>query len=356
MVNGKHGAFPDKELSSKSEWLTFLLFGHSAFQYLHAGCELGLFDHLAKAPGASLPEVGRALALAPHSARGLLFGLSALGLVQADAGRYRNGGAVAGMMADGQWETFKISVRFEAKVGYLGQIDLVESLRTASNAGLRRFPGSGPDLYHRLAESAELREIFYEFVSAWSKMAIPKMIKAVDLSGVGRVLDVGGGDATIAIAMAEALPRLNVTVLELAENADVPRGRIRAAGLDARVDVVERDMFAAPFPRGYDCVSFVHQLVIWPEDKNQQLIERAYECLPSGGKVVIMSSMSDDGEAGPVISAMDSAYFLSTPVFGGLIYPWKDYEGWLQKAGFVDIKRHRLDGWTPHGAIVARKN
>lgn len=353
--NERH-SFPNEALSREESWLTFLLFGHAGFQYLYAGCELGLFDLLHRNPCLSSEEIQKELDLQSHPARGLLFGLSSLRLLELSHSRYSNSEAVTKMIIGGDWDVFKATVRFEGEIVYIGQTDFVESLRQNSNVGLRRFAGEGQDLYFRLSEDPRVQNIFYDYMGSWSKLAIKKLVQSVDFSGIRRILDIGGGDATNAIFLAAKFPELCVTVLDIPSNSDVPRRKIEAAGLQKRVNVLEGNMFKAPFPTGYDCLMFIHQLVIWPAEKNRELLTKAYASLPKGGKVIIFSSISDDNESGPVMTAMDSAYFLSIPSPGGLIYPWKDYERWLTDAGFKDIRRYRCNSWTPHGAIVAQKN
>jgi L-tyrosine C(3)-methyltransferase len=348
--------FPSKDIAATTDWLTLLLYGHSAFQYLFAGCELGLFELLKNTRGVSRVDIQSSLRLEPHPARGLLMGLASLRLIEPNDGLYINGEAIERMLNSGDWDAFKETIRLQGKIAYIGQIDLVESLRTNTNVGLNRFAGNGRDLYHRLEESPGLQETFYSFMGTWSRMTIPKLLKAVDFSPYRNILDVGGGDATNAIGIAHELANVRISVMELPSNSDVPRANIRSARLEDRINVIERDMFAGALPSGYDCIMFIHQLVIWDESKNERLLKAAYEALPKGGCVVIFNSMAHDSEDGPTVAAMDSAYFLSIPVPGGLIYPWGDYNRWLLAAGFKQIQRIPCPGWAPHGAITAVKS
>ncbi len=114
-------------------------------------------------------------------------------------------------------------------------------------------------------------------------------------------------------------------------------------------------MFADPWPEGHDGAMFVHQLQIWPLDQDTELLRRAYEALPSGARVVIMNSMSHDSGDGPLMAALDAAYFAAIPG-GGMLYAWHKYEECLRAAGFGGIERIKPTGaWTPHGVITATK-
>lgn len=335
--------------------LGLLLFGHAAFQYLNAGCELGVFELLSGSPGLTKREIADRLNLQAQPTRCLMFGLTALKLVVKSGETYRNSSAIEKFFEDRKWKEFHDTVRFEALIVYLGQSDFVESLRQNTNVGLRHIPGKSKNLYERFGENSELQKVFYEYMSSWSRLSNPFLLEHVDFSDMRSLVDVGGGDATNAIAIAQAYPELKITLIDIPANCDVARRKIAAAGLSDRIDVAEGDMFLDDFPAGHDCFMFIHQLVIWPLDVNTSLLKRAYDALEPGGRVLIFNSMSSDAEDGPVMAALDSVYFVSIPAEGGMIYAWKEYEQCLRDAGFSKIERVEFDFWTPHGAILATK-
>lgn len=336
--------------------LTRILFGHSAFQYLRAGTELGLFDLLEQRPGLDRKELTTELELQDRALDILLLGMTALRLVEKSDDKYYNNPTISRLYAEGRWDVVTAVIGFEAYVNYPGLIDFTESLRANTNVGLRRVPGPGPTLYHRLTADPDLSKIFYRYMGTWSAMAAGYLINSVDFGSLTRILDVGGGDATIAVAVAQAFPHLQITVLELPGVVPLAQRRVDEAGVSDRVQVVATDMFAEPFPPGHDGALFVHQLQIWPLDQDTELLRRAHEALPPGGSVVIMNSMSDDAGDGPLMAALDAAYFAAIPGGGGMIYAWHKYEECLRAAGFATIERIRPAGaWTPHGVIVAKK-
>jgi hypothetical protein len=336
--------------------LTRILFGHSAFQYLRAGTELGLFELLENRPGLDRKELAAALGLQDRPLDILLLGVTALGLVRQVEDRYSNNETVSRLFGEGRWEVLTAVIGFEAYVSYPGLADFPESLRANTNVGLRRVPGRGPTLYHRLTADPDLSKVFYRYMGTWSRMAAGYLTSSVDFAGLHRVLDVGGGDASIAVALGRAFAHLHITVLELPGVVPLAQRRVDEAGLGNRIRVVATDIFAEPFPAGHDGALFIHQMQIWPLDKDTELLRRAYEALPPGGSVVIMNSMSNDTGDGPLMAALDTAYFAAIPGGGGMLYAWRKYEECLRAAGFGDIERIRPEGaWTPHGIIVAKK-
>jgi ubiquinone/menaquinone biosynthesis C-methylase UbiE len=340
---------------TRLDGITPILFGAAAFQHLNAGCEVGLFELLARRPGLRKDEIGKEIGLQPRATDILLLGTTALRLTDKTGDIYSNCSAIDEMFRAGTWEGFKAVVAFEQYVVYEGQADYTESLRSNCNIGLRRIRGTGRDLYHRLSENPDLERTFYTYMRSWSELSNPLLIKNVDFSRHRKVIDAGGGDAVNAIALARAFPHLEITVLEIEGTVPIARKRIADAGLSDRVQAVVCDMFGQDFPKGHDCVLFSHQLVIWTPQENVGLLRRAYDALEPGGHVVVFNSISDNDGNGPLMAALDSVYFAALPAEGGMIYSYAQYESWLRDAGFGDISSLRCGGWTPHGIVQGIK-
>lgn len=338
--------------SSMNE-LTLILHGHAAFQYLHAGCAFNIFEQLQRSPGESGESLMLAAGLSPHGGRVLLFGLRSLGLVEETNNTLRNGGAIQSLFDRGDWPVFRATVMFHAEIVYPGEREFVRSLREHRNAGLSFLPGVQEHLYERLSSDAHLKQIFYEYMSLWTRHVLKFMLQTFDFDSFSTILDVGGGDGTASIAIANAFRRPTLTILEIPEMESTVRSHID--GLRDRISVRCGDMFSTEWPREQDCVLFLHQLVIWNASENELLLQRAYDSLGPGGTVLIVSSMADADEAGPHMAALDSAYFVAVAVGEGMIYPWTEYERLLRAVGFGEITFQRFPTWTPHGFVTARR-
>jgi SAM-dependent methyltransferase len=346
---------PGAPLPLTSDGLVGILFGAGAFQLLNAGSELGLFTLLADRPGLTGEEIGTELGLARRPAQMLLLGTTALGLTVRAEGHYRNSDLVQGMCAEGTWTIIADLVEFQHRITGPASMDLVASLRHNTNVGLRHIPGDAPDLYQRLAGDPDLEQLFYRCMKSWSSLSNPILVGNADLHGVHSVLDVGGGDGVNSIALAKANPDVHFTVLDLPGALAIAQDKITQHGLAERITVAEGDLFAEALPGGHDCVLFANQLVIWSPEQNRELLRKAYQALPAGGRVLIFSAMSDDTGDGPLYAALDNVYFATLPTSDSMIYHWAQYEEWLSEAGFAEIFRRPGDTWTPHGVIGAVK-
>ncbi|WP_433544706.1 methyltransferase [Streptomyces sp. CA-294286] len=328
-----------------------VLFGYAAFQQLNAACQLGLFELLDAEGPLPAGKAADALGLPRRSADILLLGTTALGLTQVEDDAYRNGPPVTAAFRAGLWPVLRDIVEFQDRVSYLPAADYAESLRTGENVGVRHFPGTTRDLYTRLSGVPGMEELFYRCMHSWSQLSNPVLVEHTDFSATRRVLDVGGGSAVNAIALARAHPGLRVTVLDRAGALEVAERNVREAGLAERIDTCAADIFTDPYPAGYDCVLFAHQLVIWSPEQNLTLLRKAYEAVEPGGRALVFNAFSDDDGAGPLYAALDNVYFTTLPFRHSTIYRWEQCESWLREAGFTEVGRTTGQGWTPHGVV-----
>lgn len=102
-----------------------------------------------------------------------------------------------------------------------------------------------------------------------------------------RLLDVGGGDATLAAHILDTAPNLSADVYNLPAVAPLVAATRAARGHLDRLGFVGGDFLAEPLPRGYDALSFVRVLHDWPNEVARRLVEQAYAALEPGGLVLI---------------------------------------------------------------------
>lgn len=336
--------------------LVLIAGGHSAFQLLWAGLELGLYEKLSAEPGRTLDEVAQLLGLERYPTRVLMVGLTALGLVELDSeGRYRNAKLVDERLVPGKVGYAAPILGWQAQIVYPGLQDFVASLKQCRNVGLDRFAGDEPTLYQRLTHNKDLQTVFQDAMSALSSQANAFLQNAFDFSRFKHVVDAGGGDGTNAMAIARRYSTVRVQVFDSAAVCEHARENIRRAGMENRVGTWPGNFFEDAFPADVDCILYCHILTIWSMENNAKLLKRTFDALPSGGAVVIFNMMASDDDRGPLSTALGSPYFLAIATGEGMLHPWKDYEVALRTAGFREIRR--IDQGLPldHGILVGIK-
>jgi hypothetical protein len=157
-----------------------------------------------------------------------------------------------------------------------------------------------------------------------------------DFTGVRRILDVGGGSGCFMIAIAQTHPEIRCTVLELPSMCAVAEGYVRDGGVSDRVDTHAVNMFRQPWPNGYDAIFFSNIWHDWNVRTCAWLGERAYEILPSGGRIMLHEMLIDDAGAGPATAAGFSMLMLL--MTQGQQFTYGELKTVLEGAGFTNVE------------------
>ena len=245
-----------QELIPSVHDFTLCSMGHSAFQYLYAGFELGVFELLANSPGLSEAKIARGIRLGCIPGRCLVFGLTSLGFLAKEGSGYLNSSLIMWLFEFDKIVFVKKFLRFQAAFPYAGQIDFIDSLLADQNIGLNRIAGDGVDVYHRIAGDDFLREVFFDFMSAWSAENLPLLLDVVDFSRFNHIVDIGGGDATVSLGIAGNCKGVSIDLVDIPDVCPLARERIAVEALDSRISVIPCNVIKEEFPGSYDCVLF----------------------------------------------------------------------------------------------------
>lgn len=325
---------------SDAQRLLGTLTGHLHFQTLVAAVELGLLERLGKGPATSA-QLARSLRVSAHGLRVLLLGCCALGLLRRGGARYRLAPAARRFLLKRSPLSILPILKWQHEIVYKPMFHLTEAVKRGKNVGLKELPGTGRDLYARLAKSPKLENVFQDAMRALSNSGAVHLAAIPELRRAKRVLDVGGGDGTNALLVREVNPEAEVVVWDLPSVAR--RARMRG------VESIAGNFQRGAFPKGFDVVLFGHLLSIYSPRENLALLKRARAALPKGGAVVVWGGIADDAETGPASAAAASNYFLAVATGRGMIWPWKDYLAWMKAAGFKRARKR------PPMAVVGLK-
>jgi predicted O-methyltransferase YrrM len=173
-------------------------------------------------------------------------------------------------------------------------------------------------------------------------MTAPLLVRTLG-NGFRRMLDVGGGSAAGAIALARANPALQVEVLEQPAMIATTEEYIRRANLGGRVRARAGDMFQDSFGEGYDLILMASVAHMLSPGQNQQLLRRAHAALAPQGRLVIQDFILEADATAPRLGALAALTMLCLSQQGAT-YTEQSYAQWLQAAGFSEAKRVRLPG------------
>lgn len=329
--------------------------GHILFQTLYSAVELGLFELLSLNSKHSITEISQYLKIKKQPTRILLVGLVSSGIISKDEdGLY----STASQLID---ETLKADspkslvsyIKLQHHVMYKGMFYFLDALKQYKNVGLIEFPGEESTLYGRIGHDPELKKIFQQAMQEISVRDKDELVESLDLSQVKYLIDIGGGNGTNIISMANKYSHLKASVFDLAPVRELAHKNIKENNLEDRTSFIAGDCFSDSLPQEADCILMAHFCTIWSEEKNKLLFEKVYQSLNSGGKIVLFNMMQNDDETGPLTVAIGSPYFLTIATGEGMLYTWNEYKTWLEKVGFKDISYKQLP--STHGIIIGTK-
>ncbi len=328
--------------------------GHIFFQTLRAAAAFDLFTLLSNNGPMTRSQIASALGVEEQPTRVLLLPLTVSGILEKQGDTYTNSRLAEQLLVAGSPHSVLAYIELQHRVMYRGLTRLYESLAENRNAGLDEFEGDEPTLYQRLAHDPSTEEVFQDAMQELSLQSNRCLANGVDFSGVRHVVDVGGGDGTNAIALASRWPDLRVTVFDSPTVCKIAEQNIREKGLSSRISTHSGDCFRSDFPTDADCFLFSHFFTIWSPQKDRFLLQKAFDALPEGGRVVLFNMMQEDDESSSWAAAVGSPYFQAIATGEGMLYTWSEYEEWMGSVGFTGIERLRLP--RDHGAISGVKD
>jgi ubiquinone/menaquinone biosynthesis C-methylase UbiE len=192
---------------------------------------------------------------------------------------------------------------------------------------------------------------------AWMKHTaqetFAKIHKHVNFGKARRLLDVAGGDGTMATHIVTRYPKIQVTVFNLPAAAYLARQQVTGAGLTDRVCVVEGDFFTDKLPDGFDMLMFSRVLADWPQDVCRTLLAKAHDALSPGGTLLICEPLADEN---PALAVAWEHSYLPYDDFGYQLYkPLEIYRQLLQETGFALSKVHHRDKNSIHSVLLATR-
>ncbi len=310
--------------------------GFMAAKHLFAASELGLFEALADAP-ADLDALAARTGLTRRAARITADAMVALGLLERDGDRYRNGPAAARYLSGRSPADLRPLLRFWDKISYPAWQALAEAL------------ASGPP-----REVFELDEAQQEIISAGIEAILAgpahALAEVVDFSVHRRLLDVGGGTGSWSMAAVRRHPHLQATVVELPVTADIARRRIDEIGLGDRIAVVAADVMVDTLPEGHDVFLLANVVHYWSPETNVALLRRVRQAANPGSRLLLADFWTDPTHTQPVQAALMAGEF-AVHLREGDVYSVKEVKAWLPEAGWRFVDHRPLVG--PQRVIVA---
>jgi ubiquinone/menaquinone biosynthesis C-methylase UbiE len=175
----------------------------------------------------------------------------------------------------------------------------------------------------------------------------------IPLDKLRRVVDLGGGPGTLAVALARALPGVEVTLVDRPGALAVAEERVPTELWDARVIPRVADLCSDdPLGDGYDLAVLSAVLHAHPAQDAAWMVGKAARSLAPGGRLVIRELLLDDHDPARALDAAVFSVSLLINTEQGRSFRGDEVLAWMRAAGLVDLEVLPVERGV---ALVGRK-
>jgi len=330
-ARAKAGVLPDE--------LNALVRGFQPSRVVLTAVEIDLFS--AVGDGASAAEVASRLQTHPRATEALLNALVALGLLEKQDERFGNGDWAALYLCAGAAHDSRAALMHSVHL-WPRWSTLTECVRKGTAVAFDEMAGRSQDWTEA-------------FIAAMHKGATARaqpVVAALELEGVRRVLDLGGGSGAYAMAFTRARPEIEVTVFDLPTVTPLTRRYVADSGVQGRIHTLDGDLRTDSYGSGYDLVFISAICHMNGPGENLDMLRKVKDALNPGGRVVIQDFILNEEKTAPTFAALFALNML-VGTREGSAYSDAEYANWLAEAGFGDVNRVALPG--PTDLMVAVK-
>ncbi len=300
--------------------------GFMASRALLSAHELGIFEALAAGEKNSL-EVSWAIGADPRATDRMMRVLVTMQLLELRTDRkFALSAASAEFLVPGQ-------------PGYLGDLGHINNIwkrwSTLTEAVRQGEKVAGPQAPPRDPAWVE------NFITAMHVLAQPfaaDTIAQMELPDARRMLDVGGGPGTYAMAFVRADEGRTATVFDLPDVIPLTRRFVEENDLSDNIDYVSGNMTKDELPSSNYDVVFISAIVhMFSPEENLALMQNAARATAAGGSVVVQDFVMDDDRIRPPHGAMFALNML-VGTSGGDTYTATEITEWMNASGLPEVR------------------
>src|SRR5262249_8659316 len=307
-----------------------------------AGMELDLFTPLKDGP-LTADEIARAAGTDRAKTAPLLHALVAIGLLKSDGDCFLNSPEADQFLVRGSPDYIRMR-HYAYRRRWNSVLCVAETIRSGASQRVMDY-ASMP---------ADARESFYRGTFTECLAAGRELAKSRDFSGFRSLVDVGGGSGGLAIAMAEAWPKLAITIADLPAIAPVAQRYIDEAGFATRINVRPADVVSDPLDGCYDVAVMRGLFPVLTPEQIRSALANVYSALKPGSPLYVVGWILDDSRTSPLSYATYNLLFVNDYA-DGLIHTEFEHRAWLDEAGFEYVLRQPSAPTYAADFILARK-
>lgn len=205
--------------------------------------------------------------------------------------------------------------------------EIIYSLQTGKPAYDKIW---GKSVFEFLAEHPDKARIFDRAMTGIHGRGNDATLNVYDFSDIQVLADVGGGNGLHLSGILQSNPNLRGLLFDLPHVVERARTQIEQAGLQDRCDLAGGDFFQS-IPQGPDAILLRHIIHDWNDDQSQRILSNCHAALPDQGKLLILESVIQPGNAPFWGKFVDLIMLLVT---GGKERTAEEFRSLFERSGF----------------------
>ncbi len=304
-------------------------------QVVYALASLGIPDALRAGALTAREVAGRVDADPPRMSR-LLRAAASEGIIRADGESYALNDFSRQLCSDGDASMHGFLLGWLAlRPGYVAFAYLDEVVRGRASGMEEAFGERFHDYMRSHPADAQLYALaMEETVDGFREAAA-----AYDFGRFERVVDVGGGQGSFLLAIAEQYPSVRGVLFDFPDVVAGAQARLAPFPAAARISVVGGDMFD-DVPGGGDAYVFSTVLRCFEDDECVTVLRLCADRMTVGGRVLAVEMVMPDGTPD---SPSGLADLQAMVVYGGKDRTRGEWSGLLREAGYHPPEFHSVD-------------
>jgi hypothetical protein len=273
-----------------------LLSGSLPAQCCYALARLGVPDLLASGPR-PVAELAAECGADPQVLHRMLRALAALGLLRRVEPDSYALTSVTELLRSDVPDSLRATAIMHGEEVFRSFAEIMHTVHTGEPA-FDKVHGRG--FYDYLAEHPGTASVF---AAAMGSEPVPAALAGVDLSGVGTLVDVGGGDGRLLAEVLVAHQAMRGVLVELPESVAAARTRLTEAGVADRVELVEGSFFDE-VPAGGDAYVLARVLHNWTDEHAGTILRRVGAAMSPEARLLVFETFLAQDAAGAMVDLL----------------------------------------------------
>jgi len=341
------GAYPDSAVTDSHESVESalkLVYGFRSTQVTYVVAKLGLADHLADGP-LTATELASRVNVKPENLGRVLRLAAFFGVVAEVPGERFELTSLGRMLGTDAAGSIKATAIMLGEEHYGAWGSLLHSVKTSEPAFEHVY---GAPFFDYMAAHPDVQATFDAAMSAGMDVMLESLCDAYDFSGSRLVVDVGGGNGSVAAMILGRHPHLEAVIYDQAQVLAAAESYLTAASVRSRCRLVPGNFFES-VPEAGDAYVLSNIIHDWDDERALRILRNCRAAMAPGAAVLLLEAVLPE-HGSPSVAAMADVNMMV--LLTGRERTEKQYAALLEAAGLRLSKVTPI--WARESLIEAR--